>query len=171
MSVDFFCTRCCHTTRAQEFGLCDDNVYKTTAYLDTTNKNKWVAIIKNPNAYLVDFQAIDWCECVKIFEPNGDMAKRCDAMLIYENTLIFVELKQRDAPNSKWIPQGCEQLISAIKHFKIHHPMPPDFSIKQKAYLVNSLKPNFPSNQMHTTQKFYNDSGGIILAIQQKIDL
>ncbi len=95
MPINFFDLHCKFTSTKRKFGLCDESA---SAYIDeeARNKNdKWIAEIRNPNEIQVDFYAID--NCIEIKKANGDMESRCDGMLYYNKTLIFVELKNREA--------------------------------------------------------------------------
>lgn len=62
MSVDFFIAKCqTENICDKEFGICDDedeNV-KTPAYVNTTQPEKWIAVVKNQSGKSLNFTAVD----------------------------------------------------------------------------------------------------------------
>jgi hypothetical protein len=158
MVINFFEPNCQTITKAVEFGLCDDPPppYNVPAYIDAGNPSKWIAVVKNKNQTSVTFTAIDGCIMIK--RPNGEDSKRCDAMLTYENKIIFVELKESIRDNS--FDGGIGQLIETIDFFKQNHPLN---QYQQKtAYIANSLKPNFQFGNKTTIDKFKKRTGFIL---------
>jgi hypothetical protein len=154
MGINFFDPCCQTTTSAIEFGLCDDPPPPNVpAYVDTTDRDKWIAIVQNPDKINVTFTAID--SCITITRDNGEDGKRCDAMLTYEDKIIFVELKER---NSKgWVDYGIKQLTETIDFFWKSHPLN-EYSQKT-AYVANKSKPKFQFSQITRIARFKNDTG------------
>jgi hypothetical protein len=157
MGINFFDQDCQTITNAVEFGLCDDPLPSNTpAYIDTTNSLVWIATVCNANAAEVTFTAID--HCINIKRDNGESDSRCDAMLTYRATIIFVELKERN--NRKWIKKSEDQLRITIDNFRANH----DLSLYsyKTAYMANKLKPNFQFSSNGKSEKFKNDTGFIL---------
>jgi len=165
MSINFFQIGCQDKTNQIEFGLCDD-IPNHRAYIDLTDKAKWIAIVDNSITCDITFTAID--NCIDIRRADGSLESRCDGMITYSDSLIFIELKERDMPNSVWVKKGERQLRNIITIFEMNH----DMSIykDKKAYLVNKLKPDFPVGQSSRMEKF-EDETGYTFIIQQKIVL
>ena len=46
------------------------------------------------------------------------MAKRCDGVLSYGNTIIFVELKERGALGNQWVTDAEKQLKVTLAYFE-----------------------------------------------------
>lgn len=135
MSLDFFQKRCQESPRIDsEFGLCDDQNGQK-AYSDLTDKNKWIATIKNSDQQSVTFTAIDKCVILDgEFKGRG----RCDGMLTAPNLLYLVELKDQEPP---WQTHAKEQLESTIQFLIANH----DISRfkKRKAYACNRKRDKF----------------------------
>lgn len=165
MAIDFFQNKCKNTTSASDFGLCDDPPPPSKpAYIDTTDTTKWIGIVENNQNKEVDFIAID--ACIDIKRPNGEQENRCDGLLSYDNSLIFVELKSRDG--GQWVKKGREQLTITINHFKNNY----DINSYDDVYgnVCNSLRPI--SNVGHATniQQFHDDTG-LVLKTDSKIKI
>ena len=165
MSLNFFQIGCQDQTHQKEFGLCDD-ILNQRAYIDLTEKTKWITHVDNSKAYDVTFTAID--NCIDIRRTDGTMDSRCDGMITYEDNLIFIELKERDVANSIWVRKGEAQLRNVIAIFESNHNTS-NYKDK-KAYLVNKLKPDFPVGQLSRMEKF-EDETGYTFVIKQLITL
>jgi hypothetical protein len=166
MSRNFFKEKCQTITDKAVFGLCDKTPPPhLPAYIDTENPDSWIAEVNNENEYEVTFIAVDNC----IYKSTESHAgKRCDAILLYNSDIIFVELKVSDLKNSKWIPGAEEQVKSTIYLFSDSH----DLSIYENktAYLANSMRPYFQSGQQARMNRF-EDETGVQLLIQSTIEL
>ena len=166
MSINFFKSTCQSQTNQYKFGLCDDRPpLENSAYIDTDDCSKWIAIVENNQEIEVIFTAID--NCIEILRSDGTMDNRCDGMLTYNNHIIFVELKERNFRN-KWVGKGEEQLKNTINVFIANH----DLAIykSKKAYIANNKKPNFQSSQITRMDKF-KDETGFRLIIQNTIEI
>ena len=166
MPVDFFKDNCKTTSNFAEFGLCDDpHPNQEPAYIDETEEDKWIGLVDNSLRKMISFYAID--NCIHLVKPDGTDAKVCDGLLYFDNCLIFVELKSRRMKGSAWLKNGRSQLKSTINEFKSNN----DISTYQKveAYVCNSLKPNFNQGHSVQIQKFKDETGGLILRVQQRI--
>jgi len=167
MSINFFDANCQSQTNQPKFGLCDDPPpLENPAYIDTNDCSKWIAVVKNNQEIEVIFTAID--KCIEILRSDGKMDSRCDGMLTYNNSIIFVELKTRKSTNGVWVGKGEEQLKNTISVFIANH----DLAIyKSKiAYIANNKKPNFQSSQITRMNRF-KDKTGFRLIIQNTIEI
>ncbi len=165
MPVDFFISGCKSTTSKDKFGLCDDPPpAKNPAYIDEDSPEKWIAEVKNLSKISVDFHAID--NCIEILRPNGEMGSRCDCMLHYDKSLIFVELKDRG--HGGWIAKGSKQISNTIRIFKQSNDI--DDYDKVKAYVCNKQRPLAITGTNTTAQKF-KDETGLTLKLDRNIKL
>ncbi len=157
MSVDFFDNPCACSTQKERFGLCDDvaavDCPTNPAYIDENNEDDWTADVTNEKQRVVTFYPID--NCIDIRRDNGDMDNRCDGMLINNDELLFVELKDRDS--HKWIAKGREQLEVTIGNFKKAHDI--GGYKRVAAYLCNKQRPRVVVSCPNELQKFYDNTG------------
>jgi hypothetical protein len=151
MSINFFEADCRTVTNAQRFGICDDediNV-KTPAYINTDNESKWIAVVLNNTSQEILFTAID--NCIDIFRENGEMESRCDVMLTCSDSLILVELKNK---NADWLSSGIDQIeATLIRLIENHEAFYYSFK-KRKAYVANKRHPNFHVVENATMRRF-----------------
>jgi hypothetical protein len=139
----------------KKFGLCDDAPpAKNPAYIDEDDGRKWIAIVSNELMHEVTFTAID--NCIEEMRADGKMAKRCDGVLTYPSTIIFVELKERGALGPKWVKDAEDQLRITIDNFENTNP---NLYIVKKAYIANNQHPEFKSSQMARMDKFTDEMG------------
>ena len=93
MPIDFFKEHCKTHSNKDKFGLCDDPpLSENPAYIDEENTTDWIGIVDNTPKKEIDFFAID--RCVDVLRLDGEMESRCDGMLRYNSTIVFVELKR-----------------------------------------------------------------------------
>jgi len=167
MSVEFQIAKCQTQSDKKIFGLCDDpSPAKNPAYIEETDGSRWIAVVENDYRYSTIFTAID--NCIEIKSFDGRMEKRCDGMLTYNSTVIFVELKQRGAKGNTWVEDAVPQLINTIAHFE-KTELSEKYNQK-KAYISNSEHPKFKASQMRRMEKFYTDTG-YVLRIEARIIL
>lgn len=168
MSVDFFCKACCLTVLNDSlFGICDTPPPPAKpAYVNNIDDGTWIARVKNENSYEVTFVAID--NCLVINRANGEKDSTCDGMMLYNNSIIFVELKECNTDGIKWIRKGDSQLRSTINHFRDNHDITA-YETKY-AYLANSQRPNFRSSQKERMDRFKEETG-VRLKIMAEIEL
>ncbi|MDR3340138.1 MAG: hypothetical protein LBT25_08650 [Candidatus Symbiothrix sp.] len=187
MSINFFDENKKTNSSKNQFGLCDDPPpAENPAYIDETNKNKWIGIVNNSTKKDTCFFPID--HCVPLFRPKLTKVKNpviriihkflillfkiqekessCDGVLSYNNNLIFVELKNRGSGG--WLKKGREQLTVTIAKFKENHDI--QKYNKVEAYVCNSLKPLANTGNSNHIQQF-KDETGLILNVQQNIDI
>ncbi len=159
--TNFFSPCCKTSTNKIKFGICDDQVPKgepsnEPAYLYFINENEWVAIVENTSAYKVDFYAID--KCVIQDKDFLQPPKRADGMLVYNQEIIFVELKEKNQSPSDLVKDGLPQLENTIRMFNINNPK---HTYNIRAQLVNKLLPN-ATYQGSKIRKFAKDTGCLI---------
>jgi hypothetical protein len=169
MMIDFNVVSCQTSSQSKVFGLCDDPPpAKNPAYIDEADGKKWIAVVENEEKHFVTFTGIDNCEHIVLKRDDGKMAKRCDGMLTYNKTVIFVELKQRNEPGSDWVKEAEPQLKVTIFHFE-KTEMAENFIVK-KAYIANRLRPKFRESQQVRMNEF-KKSTGYVLRIENRIRL
>lgn len=169
MAVDFSKPACVSNTNARKFGLCDNQppLPKAQAYIDERNGANWIAIVVNEPQYDVTFTAIDNC-IDGMLRVDRTPDKRCDGMMTFNETVIFVELKKINMKGNEWIKNADEQLRSTIGYFE-DEDYSKSFKIK-KAYIANSERPKFRDSQQMRMEKF-EDETGYILRIENRIVL
>ncbi len=122
------------------FGICDDATQRyEPAYVSTglEAQASWIARVDNSAGYEVIFKPVD--NCIPIFKGNGKKQSRCDGILLYASTIVFVELKEQVDPGKKWAFEGSEQVKQTIKDFRDSH----DTTGKMLfAYVANRIQPN-----------------------------
>ncbi len=132
MSVDFSKAACQSKTKEKKFGLFDAED-KTPAIIKVDDEASWNATVVNNEAKEVHFTAID--NCIDIFRENGEMENRCDCMLRYDTTLLFVELKNK---RDSWQAEGLGQIEATIKRMKDENNDWYSSFTKRKAIVANS---------------------------------
>ena len=162
MRVNFSKAKCQDNSNKKIFGLCDDKPGQR-AYLDEEDGSKWIAVVINDDRYKTTFTAVD--HCLDLKRDDGKMAKRCDGFLSYKSTVIFVELKERDALGNAWVTDGEKQLRSSLKFFEAAN-YSLQFTVK-KAYIANSQHPKFKVSQLRRMEQFLDDTG-FVLRIEKK---
>ena len=147
MKVNFFEDSCKEDTDAEKFGVCDPKG-ALPAFITTDGAKKWIAIVMNPTKKNIRFYAIDHC---LVMTENGRQIKRCDAMLYYDQNLVFVELKEMIKSR---VSSAIKQIESTIRLFSKNHNLN-SFS-KKRAFVANRRQPAFKYSQRENMQKFYN---------------
>jgi hypothetical protein len=148
MSIDIFKAKCRKVIKDQKFGICDDNNQRP-AYVDLVNETNWIAKVNNSKNKEIVFTAFDYC--IDVIRENGEMEKRCDVLMTFEDSLYFIELKGKVAD---WQAEGIEQLEATINSFiqKI-----PDYYWsfkKRKAYVANRRHPSFNVTKTTDMERF-----------------
>jgi len=146
MRVDFFKQTCQSIVNYSKFGICDDD-NKLPAYININDETGWIATVINKDAKEITFTAID--NCIDIKRANGEMESRCDVMLNYESTLLFVELKSK---RHNWKSEGLNQIEATIKRMiKENKDFFESFNIR-KAIVANP-RHRFPSFESYDTEQ------------------
>jgi len=138
MRVDFFKAVCQKTTSEKKFGLFDAED-KTPAKIKLTDDSAWNASIMNNGGKTVCFTAID--NCIDVFRENGEMDSRCDCMLTYNSTLLFVELKNK---RDSWQAEGLSQ-IENIAKIMIDEIPNHYYSFQKRKAIVANRRNQFPA--------------------------
>ncbi len=164
MSLNFMDAGCQTHSSRKKFGLCDDPPpAKNPAYIDEANGAKWIAVVINDYEYYCTFTAVD--NCIDVRKPSGKPDKRCEGILSYNDTVIFVELKERGALGSDWVKTAEEQIRVTIGHFE-GTDAAAEFT-KKKAYIANSEQPKFKESQTARMEKFAEETGYILRIVNR----
>ena len=167
MSIDFNIVKCQTHSNKKNFGLCDDPPpAKNPAYIDEVDGAKWIAVVENEDRYAATFTAID--NCIEIKREDGTMDKRCDGILTYNSTVIFVELKERAASGVAWVKDAEKQLKTSIGYFEATDKA--EKYKDKKAYIANKEHPKSKDSQMRRMDQFFMDTG-YVLRIVNRIGL
>ena len=158
----------CQTYSNQKlFGLCDDPPpAKRPAYLNEKDGDSWIAVVVNEESFDTIFTAVD--NCIETRRDDGNMDNRCDGILSYNTTVIFVELKQRGGTGNDWVTDAEVQLKASIGYFEKNVDSD-DYALK-KAYISNSEHPKFKYTQARRMDQFQVDTG-YTLRIENRIIL
>jgi len=150
--------RVCSTiTTCANFGLCDDPPPEEfPAYLQEYRPEDWIAKVSNPELKEVRFKAVD--NCVPVLRPGGEMERRSDGLLLYNNEIAFVELKRRGTQG--WLAEGIDQLTITIENFAESHPL--DRYQNVKAYVCNGQHPLAVEGIGPELQRFKDETARIL---------
>jgi len=170
MEIDFFKSQCQSVSNKKRFGLCDEQNNKQPAYLDERNGAKWIAVVENEELKKIHFIAIDNCIDIWRDEVKKEMDNRCDGMLWYETSIIFVELKDRVSKKDKnaWVEDGQKQLKCTIEYFE-KTEQSNNFREK-RAYIANKAHPIFKESQLQRMKNFKEETG-YTLRIENRIKI
>ena len=170
MEIDFFKSQCQSVSNKKRFGLCDEQNNKQPAYLDERNGAKWIAVVENEELKKIHFIAIDNCIDIWRDEVKKEMDNRCDGMLWYETSIIFVELKDRVSKKDKnaWVEDGEKQLKRTIEYFE-KTEQSNNFREK-RAYIANKAHPIFKESQLQRMKNFKEETG-YTLRIENRIKI
>ncbi|MDR2962453.1 MAG: hypothetical protein LBU90_02250 [Bacteroidales bacterium] len=150
----------------QTFGLCDkEPPPHLPAYLDENNGKDWIAVAENFYQNSIKFVALD--NCITLSRTDGKQDKCCDGMLLYNSTIIFVELTTR-TDDPEWRKEKYKQLCATIKHCERTEEAN-TYKIK-KAYIANSSRPKFKAGYGTLINRFLTETG-YVLRIQNRIEI
>jgi len=154
-----------YVSNKKTFGLCDkEPPPHLPAYLDESSGKEWIAVVDNIYQSTVNFVALD--NCITLLRDDGKQDKCCDGMLLYNSTVIFVELTTRT--DTKWRNEKYKQLCATIRHFE-NTKDSNNYKIK-KAYIANNSRPKFKTSYGILTSRFLSDTG-YVLRIQNRIEI
>ena len=146
MKVDFFKDVSKRLINDRKFGICDDN-NKKPAYIKLTEEESWIATVVNNNRKEIIFTAID--NCIDIFNDSRVMDKRCDAMLTYDSSLMFVELKVK---RDNWKSAGLQQIEAVVKRM-IEEEKEFYYKFTRRKAIVANPKYRFPCFEVSDKEK------------------
>jgi len=149
MAIDFFAAKCITQTKERVFGIHDI----PPAVLVFQDEDLWIAWVDNETGMDVTFTAID--KCLDIADNEGE---RCEGMITYADTIIFVELKDRDG--GRWAGKSRDQLINSIKLFKRDANI--DSFRKMYGHIANKQRPYFHAGGMRFFEEFEEKTGFIL---------
>ena len=140
MSVQFLKADCQNTTSEIRFGLYDAEDTKPVQ-IKLTDEDVWNATVLNDNRKNILVTAID--NCIDVFRQNGEMDNRCDCMLTYDTTILFVELKNK---RDSWQSEGLAQIENIVKIMIAENP---DFykEFTKRRAIVANRRHQFPAFQ------------------------
>jgi len=148
MSLNFYDEQCRTVTNEVKFGICDgENDQKAFVVLD--NQAEWICTVVNNRAAEVAFSAIDYC--VVILREDGNQERSCDAMLTYEDNIVFIELKEK---GKSWMADGIKQIQKTLPYFTANH----DLSVyrHKRAFVTNRRHPDFHVLDTETKRWFWD---------------
>ena len=142
-----------HVEPVEEFGLVDpdDREGKKKAYVSYDKDEEWNATVRSNGRDDYSFIPVD--NNIPVYRhENGryETESLCDAMLLTDNTLCFVELKNQRAA---FLSKAVSQLENTISLFRENH----DESCFQfrKAYVCNIGRPGFNISYKNVISGFY----------------
>ena len=134
MEVNFFAYQEAVPTK-KEFAICDDQNQEPVHIENVGDTEHQVVVISN-NRTDYYFIAVD--HNIPLKREDGSDDKICDAMLLTNETVCFVEIKCWRA--SGWIQKALEQIATTITHFNKMHPT--DKHRFRDAYICNWKRRN-----------------------------
>lgn len=105
--------------------------------LDKNFAEKDFIVINNDLRQKIDFTPLD--NAIKLISKNGAEDKICDALVVSEKRLTFIEIKDMRA---HWKSIAKEQIVKTLEHFIDDYP---NEKRRKQAYLCNVAK-SFPIN-------------------------
>lgn len=170
MEIDFFNSQCKSVSNKKRFGLCDEQDNKEPVYIDEQNKDKWIAVVENEELKEVHFIAIDYCIDIWRDKEKKEMDNRCDGMLWYETSIVFVELKDRVSKKNTnaWLKDGEKQLKRTIEYFEKTEQS--NRFTEKRAYIANKAHPKFKESQLQRMKSFKEETG-YTLRIENRIKI
>lgn len=159
MAVDFFNTACADNCNLDIFGICDDTPPPARpAYISRNidDNSSWIVEVTNPKNIDVNFIAIDCC--IDLRKPDGiSLESRCDCMITYNNTITFIELKDRISRG--WLSKAKSQVENTISLFEANH----DSSVyaHKKVLIANKQRPFFQTGFQTIIDEIKNNTGYI----------
>ena len=158
MAVDFFNSVCSDNCDLDKFGICDDTPPPAKpAYIskNIADKPSWIVEIQNPNNIEVNFIAID--SCIDLRKEDGNLESRCDCMINYNNTITFIELKDRISKG--WLSKAKSQVENTILLFDKNH----DSSVysHKRVLIANKQRPFFQTSFQTIIEEIKTNTGYI----------
>jgi hypothetical protein len=133
-----------------KFGICD-NETRPHAYVDTIESSIWIVPVDNSKQQEIIFIPVD--KSLNIRKADGNLDSTCDAILSYENNIVFIELKEKDPP---WIAKAIDQLKNTISIFALNHDI--GRYKKRRAFASNKNAAGYAYNMQEEMDKFRNET-------------
>lgn len=149
MAIDFFQNKCKTQTTEKVFGICDI----PPATLLFENSDEWNVWVDNSSEKEITHIAID--DCLNIPDNEGE---RCESMIIYDDVLTFIELKDRDG--GRWAGKARDQLKNTIRLFTRDADITP--YQKRYGHIANKQRPYFKAGGKTFSQQFEDETGFIL---------
>jgi len=175
---------CLQPISLDTFGISDvDGGNNLPAKITATPNPETDFIVNNNSGTDVFFKAVDWCVPIcrtGVYDLNddarepeqfssddildGDLIKRCEGFLQFDDTIVFIEIKDR--PRGSWLKDAREKFEETILSFKEHHP-----NVTAKIEKPRLCNPSFQRvHQNETMQKrILKDKIGIEFIRQDSI--
>jgi hypothetical protein len=151
--IDFFSEACKEPARRDaEYGLIDNITKYKRAFSAVDKRNEWIATVKNKFEKSVVFVAIDGCISIKKENSNDDESL-CDGLLLFDDALYLVELKNQQ---SSWFTTAKAQLTNTIRLLNAHHSTLPK---RRKAFACNKAHGRFQVIENAKQKRFYEETG------------
>ena len=158
MAINFFNPDCIRNTNEPFFGLVD--LPPATISLD--NETNWNAEIDNSaQSFTITLTAIDGC--IEIPRAEGE---RCEAMITYDNAIMFIELKDRDS--GRWAGKARDQLENSIRLYDRDADL--GVFTRKYAHIANKRRPYFKSGGSSFFQEF-EDRTDFVLRVSYEIKI
>lgn len=178
--------KCLQSIQLGKFGISDVEGGNNLPAKITSNPNPETDfIVKNSSGVEVFFKAVDWC--VQICRtgtynlndderepeqfssddnPNGDLIKRCEGFLQFNDSIVFIEIKDR--PRGSWLKDAREKFEETILSFREHHS---DVTAKiEKPRLCNPSFQRVHQNEM-MQKRILKDKIGLEFIRQDSINI
>jgi hypothetical protein len=149
MAINFFEAKCTSVTSEKVFGIID-NPPSTLVFNNAEDWNVWV---DNVNGKEITHTAID--DCLKIPDTEGE---RCESMIIYDDVITFIELKDRDG--GRWAGKARDQLKNTITLFKRDADI--NNYTRLHGHIANKQRPHFKAGGKNFSQQFEDETGFIL---------
>ena len=149
MAINFFDPRCISNTSESIFGIVDQPP-ATLKFDQADNWNVWV-----DNEHRIEIQLIAIDNCLNVPRIEGE---RCEALLIYSNAILFIELKDRDG--GRWAGKSRDQLKNSIRLFKRDVGLA-NYT-RHYAHIANKQRPNFIAGGNSFREQFEADTGFVL---------
>jgi Holliday junction resolvase-like predicted endonuclease len=147
------CSDCEAVVINQVFGISDiETSPKTPCTVDTDTNNQchWDITVNNPKQKTIIFNGIDYC--INILRDNGEKDNICDACIRYDDTIIFIEIKNK---RRSWLDQAANQISNTIKHFEKNNAL--SHYKTCKAYIANKHRPMSNVNHALVSNKMLQE--------------
>ena len=152
-------------TNASKFGICDDKPHQR-AYIDEIDGQKWTAVVQNLHRRKIVFTAID--NCIEFNKANGNKERRCEGMLTFDDTIVFIEIKERKGDAKTWAKKADDQLRNSIRI--IQEKVNLDLYPVKKAYICNRNQINLNKSHAVRSKRFQQETG-YILRVEKELQL